>query len=239
MIAVIVPVYNEAENIEPFVRSLRRVFHDALVLFVDDGSPDGTGKIIRGIGQHDRRIALQTRAGKAGRGSAIWDGMRKVLQRPSVDLFFEMDVDGSHDPADLPRLLTAVGHADIVIGSRNLPESRVEISLVRRLFSILSNKLARFLLGVPITDYTNGFRVYRRPVVEYLTKFPLTSKGYFALSETAVVAHMAGFHFAEVPITFVDRTKGTSKLSIAEIFGAFVQLFQLARAKSQFPKARA
>ncbi|MDP3724465.1 MAG: polyprenol monophosphomannose synthase [bacterium] len=238
MIAVIVPVYNEAENIRSFVAKLRSIVRNALIVMVDDHSPDGTGKIVQSMMKRDKNLLLLPRAGKQGRGSAVWAGMKETLKRPSVDLFLEMDVDGSHNPKDIPRLLDASQRADMVIGSRNLPLSRVEIPLLRRLFSILSNKLTRFLLGVPITDYTNGFRVYRRPVVEYLARFPLTSTGYFALSETAVRAHCAGFRFAEVPITFIDRTKGVSKLSTVEIFGAFVQLFQLARAKAQFPKSR-
>lgn len=238
MIAVVVPVYNEAENVNPFVRSLRRVLKDASILFVDDGSPDGTGEVIRKIARTDRRVALFERMGKRGRGSAVWDGMRRVLKQQSFDLLLEMDVDGSHDPADIPRLIRASKHADIVIGSRNLLQSRVPIPRLRRLFSILSNWLTRLLLRVPITDYTNGFRVYRRPVVEYLARFPLTSTGYFALSETAVRAYLAGFQMTDVPITFVDRKRGMSKLTMKEVFGAFVQLVQLARAKSQYPKTR-
>jgi dolichol-phosphate mannosyltransferase len=190
---------------------------------VDDNSPDGTSAAVKTLAdQNPNDIFLITRfTGKSGRGSAVLEGFRWALSR-DFDPILEMDADFSHDPAELPRLLEASRTADVVVGSRYLPKSTiVNWPLRRRIFSRLANKLAHFVLKLPLSDYTNGYRAYRREALSHLNFDDIPEKGYIVLSYVAAQMASMGYTFAEVPTLFVNRQRGASQLSRREIFSAF------------------
>lgn len=218
---IVVPSYNEAENIERLTEAL--LSHGADVLVVDDDSPDGTSPIVESLSKkHPGRVHLLCRkGGKNGRGGATLDGFKWALERPQYDPIFEMDADFSHDPAELPRFLEAVKTADVVVGSRYLPQSRiVNWPLRRRVFSRLANALAAFVLRLPLSDYTNGYRCYRRSALEKLKPENIPEKGYIVLSYIAAQLAANGCRFHDVSTTFVNRRRGVSQLSRGEVFQA-------------------
>jgi dolichol-phosphate mannosyltransferase len=226
---VIIPTYNEALNIEDLSLELLAVDSSIDVLVVDDASPDGTGDIAERLaGEHLERILVQHRKSKGGRGAAVLAGLRQGAADARYGRFVEMDADLSHLPEELPRLLVASAHADVVIGSRYREGGAIRgWSRKRRVWSHLSNSLIDLVLRLPITDYTNGYRLYDRRAVEVLLRADLKERGYISLSEWAWVLHGAGLTFADVPITFVNRRLGTSKMSAREAIGALRALMRL------------
>ncbi len=227
---VVVPTYNERENVARLARALRAVDPALRVLFVDDGSPDGTAAAAREAAASLAPMEVLERPAKAGRGSACRAGFARALEDPATRFVVEMDADFSHEPAELPRLVDALENADVVVGSRYLPGSRVSgCSLWRRALSRAANALARRALAVRLSDYTNGLRAYRREAAETLVAESLRSPGYIALSEAAARLHARGFRFAEVPTTFVDRRAGKSKADWRELAQAARGLLRLAR----------
>jgi len=229
-IVVVVPTYNERDNIGRLVDALLGLGRDMRVVIVDDNSPDGTGPVADELAAHyGPAVQVIHRSGKGGRGGAVLAGFRATLPT-DADLFVEMDADFSHDPAELPRLLDAAADYDMVIGSRDLPESRVVNWAWRRtVFHHLSNFYARLVLGIPVRDYTNGYRVYHRRVLEALDFDAIQATGYIVLSEVLVQAHRAGFRIGEVPITFVNRQRGVSNVTPAEIMESFTGVLKLRR----------
>lgn len=224
---VIIPTYNEAENIERLCRALCEVPQVARVLVVDDNSPDGTADKAAAL-SGKLPVEVMRRAAKNGRGGAVLDGLEKGLQDKSITHFVEMDSDFSHDPVELPRFLERGKTADVVIGSRYIPGSSIENwPLKRRIFSFSANRIARFMLGVPVKDYTNGYRCYSRRSIEALDRSIIQPKGFITLSAMLLQLYLKGFSVAEVPTRFVNRVRGVSNLNRGEIFEALRNIVQL------------
>jgi dolichol-phosphate mannosyltransferase len=220
-VLVIVPTYNERENIEPIIERLHASVPDAHVLVVDDGSPDGTGAIADKLAEADDRIHVLHRTAKAGLGAAYIAGFDWGLQA-GYEVLVEMDADGSHAPEQLPRLLGATSHADLVIGSRWVPGgSVVNWPRRREILSRGANLYTRMALGVPVRDATGGYRAYRREVLEAIGYATVASEGYCFQIDLAWRALRAGYLVVEVPITFADRERGESKMSGSIVREAF------------------
>jgi dolichol-phosphate mannosyltransferase len=210
---VVVPTYDERGTIAELVHVLRALPDAPAVLVVDDASPDGTSEVAEAIAATDPDVEVLHRHRKAGLGPAYRAGLRWGLDR-GYEVLVEMDADLSHDPAELPRLLAALADADLVIGSRYVPGGGVERWPARRLLlSTAGNRYVRTVTGVPIHDATSGFRAFRRVVLTAIGIDSLRSDGYAFQVETALRAWRAGFAVTEVPIRFVERREGASKLS--------------------------
>jgi dolichol-phosphate mannosyltransferase len=216
---LILPTYNEAENIEAIVTSASEVLARAApngfrVLVVDDGSPDGTGEIADRIAARHDWAAVLHRTEKNGIGPAYLAGFRHALDQ-GAGYVMEMDSDFSHDPADLARLLEAVhGEADLALGSRYVPGGGVrDWSMLRRFISEGGSTYARWVLGLPVRDLTGGFKCFRREVLEAIELDDVRSQGYAFQVELTYRAVRAGFRVVEVPIVFRDRQRGQSKMS--------------------------
>jgi len=214
---LVLPTYNEAENIEAIVRSallhLGSTGREHHVLVVDDRSPDGTGEIADGLAAQLSEVEVLHRASKEGIGPAYLAGFDHALAA-GADLLLEMDSDFSHDPADLPRLIAAADDADLVLGSRYVPGGGVtDWGFVRRTVSRGGSLYARLLLGVPVRDLTGGFKCFRREVLERLDLTAVGTDGYGFQIEVTYRALRAGFRVREVPILFRDRRVGSSKMS--------------------------
>jgi dolichol-phosphate mannosyltransferase len=208
---VCLPTYNERENLDRMARTL--VGLGVRVLVIDDNSPDGTGEIADRLAEELERVSVLHRPRKEGLGPAYIAGFGQAL-REGADLVLEMDCDFSHDPADVPRLISAAADADLVLGSRYVPGGRVgNWGPLRRFISRGGSLYAQVLLGLPVRDLTGGFKCYRRAVLEALPLDEIHSKGYAFQIETTYRALRKGFRVREVPITFVDRVEGGSKMS--------------------------
>ena len=211
---VIVPTYNERENITRLLESVLRQDGRLEVVVVDDGSPDGTGEIVDGIISGEPRVHVLKRPRKMGLGTAYIAGFRWALER-DFELIFEMDADFSHDPAHRPQFLRAVEDADLVLGSRyrNGKVTVVNWPIQRLLLSYFANVYARVVTGLPLWDATGGFKCFRRRVLEAIDLTQVRSNGYAFQIEMSFRAWKKGFRIAEIPIVFVDRTEGESKMS--------------------------
>jgi dolichol-phosphate mannosyltransferase len=211
---LVLPTYNEAENLEPLVAAaLANLPDSARVLVVDDNSPDGTGDLADRLKTEEPRIEVLHRTQKEGLGPAYIAGFRHALAA-GADRILEMDSDFSHDPADLPRLLAATEEADVAIGSRYVRGGGVENwSKLRQAISRGGSTYARALLGLPIRDLTGGFKCFRREVLEAIDLDAIASKGYAFQVEMTYRAIELGFSVAEVPIVFRERRAGASKMS--------------------------
>ncbi|MGH3863094.1 polyprenol monophosphomannose synthase [Actinokineospora sp.] len=212
-VLVVIPTYNERDNLGPIVERLHAVLPTTHVLVVDDGSPDGTGDLADAMAAADERVNVLHRTEKAGLGAAYVAGFQWALERDYA-VIVEMDADGSHAPEDLPRLLDALGDADLVLGSRWVTGGKVVNWPIRReILSRGANLYSRLALGARIHDITGGFRAYRRVVLEKLKLHNVASAGYCFQIDLAWRTVEAGFTVVEVPITFVDRVRGESKMS--------------------------
>ena len=214
------PTFEEAGNIEPIVRqALANMPPGARVLVVDDNSPDGTGKIAKRLGD-ELPVEVLRRRGKDGLASAYIAGFKQVLAQ-GADLVLQMDADFSHDPADLRRLIEASERADLVLGSRYVPEGGVrDWSLVRRVISRGGSSYARRVLGIEVRDLTGGFKCFHREVLESVDLDRIGSQGYAFQVEMTYRALERGFEVVEIPIVFRDRQVGKSKMSRAIAFEA-------------------
>jgi dolichol-phosphate mannosyltransferase len=218
---VIIPTYNESENIEAIMARARASVPDADVLVVDDGSPDGTGKLADSLAEADDHVHVLHRPAKAGLGAAYIAGFDWGLAA-DYDVLVEMDADGSHAPEQLPRLLTALDNADLVLGSRWVPGGAVvNWPTVRKIISRGGNLYTRMALGLPLRDATGGYRAFRRGVLAGIGYDSAQSQGYCFQVDLAWRAVQAGFRVAEVPITFVERERGESKMSGSIVREAF------------------
>jgi len=225
---VCLPTYNERENVERMVRALHAL--GVGVLVIDDSSPDGTGEIADGLARELDGVSVLHRPRKEGLGPAYLAGFRRALA-DGAELILEMDCDFSHDPADVPRLLAAAEEADLVLASRYVAGGGTENwGAVRRFISRGGSLYAQMLLGLPVRDLTGGFKCYRRAVLEALPLDEIHSKGYAFQIETTYRAMRKGFSVREIPITFVDRVEGGSKMSKAIVVEAVwkVPLLRLA-----------
>jgi dolichol-phosphate mannosyltransferase len=212
-VLVIIPTYDERENIEQIVERVVTSNPAAHVLVVDDASPDGTGKIADVLAEQDARVHVLHRPGKAGLGAAYIAGFDWALAR-EYTVIVEMDADGSHAPEQLPQLLLALDAADVVLGSRWVPGgSVVNWPRRRKVLSLGGNLYTRMALGIELRDATGGYRAYRRAVLERIDYRGVASEGYCFQVDLARRALDADYRVVEVPITFVERERGESKMS--------------------------
>ena len=212
-VAVIIPTYNERDNVWVTVRRVRAAVPDAEVLIVDDNSPDGTGQLADQLAYRDSRIHVLHRTLKDGLGAAYLAGFRWALDR-GFSAIVEIDADGSHQPEHLPGLLDALADADLVIGSRWVPGGEVRNwSRSRLLLSRLGNSYARVVLGIGLRDATAGYRVYRGTALQKIALSEVRSRGYCFQVDLALRALESGLTVVEVPITFVERVRGASKMN--------------------------
>ena len=221
---VIIPTYNERENIENIIRAvfaLEKVFH---ILIIEDGSPDGTASIVKTLQQEfPERLFIIERKGKLGLGTAYIAGFKWSLEH-NYEYIFEMDADFSHNPADLPRLYKACAEegADVAIGSRYISGVNVvNWPMGRVLMSYFASKYVRLITGIPVQDTTAGFKCYRRRVLETIDLDGIRFKGYAFQIEMKFTAYKCGFKIVEVPVIFINRELGTSKMN-SSIFGEAV-----------------
>ena len=216
---VIIPTYNEKENIENIIRAVMALEDNFNILIIDDGSPDGTAAIVKGLMETDfkDRLFIVERSGKLGLGTAYITGFKWCIER-GYDYIFEMDADFSHAPSDLPRLLSACRDEgyDVAIGSRYVSGVNVvNWPMGRVLMSYFASKYVHIVTGLPVHDTTAGFKCYRRQVLETIELDKIHFKGYAFQIEMKFTAYKCGFKIKEVPVIFVNRELGTSKISPA------------------------
>ena len=224
---VIIPTYNEADNIVRLIPEVLRQDGGIDVLVIDDASPDKTAELVRELKVHTPRVHLFERPGKLGLGSAYVEGFRFALKN-TYDYVFEMDADFSHDPLDIPRFLKEMEHYDLVLGSRYINGVRVLNWPIRRLLlSYFANFYSRVMTGLKLHDATGGFKCYRREVLEAIDLDQISSNGYAFQIETSFKAWKKGFRIKEIPIVFLDREIGVSKMSKGIVYEAIFMLLKL------------
>ena len=225
---VIIPTYNERENVRRIIDHVLRQDGRIEVLIVDDGSPDGTGQIVAELEAADPRVHLLEREKKMGLGTAYIAGFRWALER-DYQYIMEMDADFSHDPSHLPQFLRAIEDADLVLGSR-YQQGRVTVvnwPITRLILSYSANLYARAVTGLPVWDATGGFKCFRRSVLEAIDLSRVRSNGYAFQIEMSYRAWKRDFRIVEIPIVFVDRTEGTSKMSKSIVREAIWMVWRL------------
>ncbi len=229
---IVVPTYNERDNVEQVAEEFLAPVPEAHILFVDDNSPDGTGEVIDGLAAADERIHVLHRPGKLGLGTAYLDGFRWGLER-GYDYLLEMDADFSHNPAYLPDMIRlAAGGADMVVGSRYVSGGGTENwGVGRQLISRAGSLYARTILGVRVRDLTSGFICYRRQTLENLDLGAVQSNGYSFQIEMKYRVLRAGMRVVELPIVFVNRRVGQSKMSRAIFLEALGMVWKLRAAR--------
>ena len=217
---VVIPTYNESDNIPQLIPRILQHGSHFEVLVVDDNSPDGTAKLVQLMQSTDQRVHLIERDSKAGLGTAYVAGFQYALER-GFDYVFEMDADFSHDPNELPRMLQQAEKYDLVIGSRYVSGVNVVNWPMRRLMlSFMANVYTRYITGMPVRDATGGFNCYRRAVLEAINLTSIHSNGYAFQIEIKFIAWKKGFRVCEIPIVFVDRRVGVSKMSKGIVYEA-------------------
>ena len=225
-VAVIIPTYNERDNLEPIVGRIRAAVPGADILIVDDNSPDGTGEIADKLATSDPRVHVLHRPGKSGLGTAYIAGFSWGLEH-GYGVLVEHDADGSHDPADLPGMLTALERADLVIGSRYVPGGTVvNWPKSREVLSRGANVYVRIMLGIGIHDATAGFRAYRAATLRAIGLDQVESQGYCFQIDLTLRTARHGLVIREVPITFTERARGASKMSRAVVAEALWRVAQ-------------
>lgn len=223
---IIIPTYNELENVSPLLKEIFSYVPETDVLIVDDNSPDGTGELADTLSKENPRVHALHRTGKLGLGTAYIAGFKYAIEQ-GYDAIFEMDADFSHDPRYLPEFLAKIEQADLVIGSRYIPGgSTPNWSLLRRFISGGGNIFARIVLGISIHDCTAGFRCYRRAVLENIDTDSIQSQGYGFQVEMAYRVQRQGFKIVEIPIVFMDRRVGKSKMSRAIFVEGFINVLR-------------
>jgi dolichol-phosphate mannosyltransferase len=223
-VVIVMPTYNERQNLEIMASRIREAVPDADLLVVDDNSPDGTGDLADKLAEKDPHVQVMHRTEKAGLGRAYVAGFTWALEG-GYDLIVEMDADGSHRPEDLPKLLAAVDQADAVIGSRYVPGGTVvNWPKSREFLSKGANIYNRIMLGVRVRDATGGFRVYRAATLRKIDLGGIESAGYCFQIDMTLRVLQGGMEIKEVPITFVERERGASKMSNTVIIEAFTRV---------------
>jgi dolichol-phosphate mannosyltransferase len=219
---IVIPTYNERENIASLIEDVLRCVPSTDLLIIDDNSPDGTGQLVDTLAARDPRIRVLHRAGKLGLGTAYVRGFQFAIEQ-GYDFVFEMDADYSHDPHYLPRFLEAIEGADLVIGSRYIPGGGTpNWSALRKFISGGGNTFARAVLGIPVRDCTSGYRCYRTAALRTLNLGAIRAQGYAFQVELAYNFWKSGYRVREVPIVFVDRRVGKSKMSRKIFVEAFL-----------------
>lgn len=233
---IVLPTYDEAENVLRMAEEIFSTAPEVEILVVDDASPDGTGDLVAGAMETEPRLHLLRREGKLGLGSAYLAGFRYGLEH-GHDLVLTMDCDFSHHPRYLPDLLSAAADHDLVIGSRYVPGGGISNwPIHRRFLSGFANLYTRTLLRLPVRDCTGGFRCYRREVLETVEPFGVRSSGYSFLEEMVYRVHRSGFHIGETPILFEDRAAGQSKIDRSEIWRAAWHVLRTALRPPRVPR---
>jgi dolichol-phosphate mannosyltransferase len=223
-VLIVMPTYNERQNLEIVAGRIREAVPDADVLVVDDNSPDGTGDLADKLAEKDSRVHVMHRTEKAGLGRAYVAGFTWALDG-GYDLIVEMDADGSHRPEDLPELLATSREADAVIGSRYVPGGTVvNWPVSRQVLSFGANFYTRIMLGVRVKDATGGFRVYRAATLRKIDLSGIQSAGYCFQVDMTLRVLQGGMSIKEVPITFVERERGASKMSRSVILESFIRI---------------
>ena len=231
---VVVPTYNERENIEELIEKTLNTSPDIDILIVDDNSPDGTGEIAEKIAKENPRVKVLHRPGKMGLGSAYVEGFKWALEK-GYDFIMEMDADFSHNPEDIPRFIEKIKEYDLVIGSRYTDGvSVVNWPISRLLLSYFANIYARTVTGVPIMDLTGGFKCFRRKVLESINLDTIMSDGYAFQIEMNYRAYKKGFKITEIPIIFIERRAGSSKMSKKIVWEAFWLVWKLRFGRKNF-----
>jgi len=232
---IIIPTYNESENIRQLITEIHNQVNNIHILFVDDSSPDGTADIIKKIQIDNPNIHLLTRPGKMGLGSAYLTGFKYGLGK-GYDYLFEMDADFSHNPKEIPNFLKAIADYDLVLGSRYIKGVNVvNWPLSRLLLSYYANMYSRIVTGLPVRDATGGFKCFRSEVLKSIDFTKIKSNGYAFQIELSFKAWKNGFKIKEIPIIFVDRVAGVSKLSKSIMWEAIFLVWKL-RLNSIFRK---
>jgi dolichol-phosphate mannosyltransferase len=228
-VLVVVPTYNERENVGPLVRELLALGEQFDVWVADDGSPDGTADVVREAAREfPQRVELMERKEKDGRGSAVIAAFKRGLTDPRYRIFFEMDADFSHHPREIPKFLDRLRDIDMVIGSRYVEGGGTsEWGWLRAVLSWVANKYIALVAGIPVRDTTSGFRGYRREVLEEMDFDRIKVRGYAVHGEMAHQAWVNGFRLGEVPIHFRNRRRDASKLTGEEIYMAFLNFAML------------
>jgi len=227
-VAVVIPAYNEAQNILRLINKLRVHLPKAYIFVVDGGSVDKTGSLVKTKCQKDKRLYLLPQKTKAGRGKAVQMGLKRALQIKGCQYFVEMDADLSHQVQDVLKLLKAVTFKNIIIASRYVSGAKIINWPAWRLRqSRLANTLIRLVLGLKLNDNTNGLRCYPRQAAEILARHHYLSYGFMALSESAYLLKRSGFNLVEVPSTFRDRRYGKSSAGYKELLSSLLNLFQI------------
>ena len=225
---VMIPTYNERENIGNLIDKILKLrIKNLRIVVADDNSPDGTWRIVRDISKKNKNVRLLLRKKDRGRGSAGRDGFIYCLNH-DADVVVEMDADFSHDPKYIPLMLKELKTADLVLGSRRVEGSK-EIGRIwlRKFVTFGANLYIRLMLGLKVRDCNSGFRCFRREVLEKINLEKLESKGPAIVQEVLFKAHLKGFKIKEIPITFVDRTKGRSKLGIPQLAAGYFMVLRL------------
>jgi dolichol-phosphate mannosyltransferase len=224
---VIVPTYNELENLPRLIPVVLSQDESINILIVDDGSPDGTGKFVKEEMQKNDRIHLLEREKKMGLGTAYITGFKYALQN-NYDFIFEMDADFSHDPNELKNFLIAIKDSDLVLGSRYINGVRVlNWPMARLLLSFFASVYTRIITGMPVKDATGGFKCFRKKVLEAIDLDKVKSNGYSFQIEMTFKAYSKGFKVKEIPIVFIDRVKGKSKMSKKIVREAVTMVWKL------------
>lgn len=225
---IVIPTYNEKENIARLTGEVLKQDKQLEILIIDDNSPDGTGAIADRLAAENPRIKALHRDEKLGLGTAYITGFKYALTRSDIDCVFEMDADFSHRPEYIPEFLKAIREADLVLGSRYIPGGGVRNwNFVRRVISRGGSMFARVILGLPANDCTGGYRCFRREALGKLDLDTISAEGFGFQVEMLNACHRAGLRVKEIPIIFPDREKGTSKISKKIVFEAFFMVCRL------------
>ena len=236
---ILIPTYNELENLRPLLKEIFSYVTQTEILIIDDNSPDGTGQLADQIHGEDPRVHVLHREGKLGLGTAYIAGFKYAIAH-DYDAAFEMDADFSHDPRYLPDFLQAIEQADLVIGSRYIQGGGTpNWSPIRRIISGCGNIFARFMLGIPVHDCTAGYRCYRREVLQSIDLDTIQSQGYAFQVELAYRVMRQSFKIVEIPIIFMDRRIGKSKMSRKIVIEAFTYVLRTRFRKQPAPSSPA
>jgi dolichol-phosphate mannosyltransferase len=230
--SVIIPTYNERESIKKLIEEILKLkTRNIEIIVVDDFSPDGTWKVVKEIARKKKNVHLLLRKGKRGRGLAGKCGFKFALKH-NADYIIEMDADFSHNPKDILKLLKKIKNFDIVLGSRAVKGGKeIERGIIRRAITKLANFYIRLLLRLDVKDCNSGFRCFKRKVLEEIDVNNIKSKGPAIIQEVLFKAHLKGFKIAEVPITFVNRKLGRSKLGIRQLIQGYLMVIKLKLSK--------
>tara|TARA_B100000767_G_scaffold148235_1_gene139611 strand:+ start:3399 stop:4118 length:720 start_codon:yes stop_codon:yes gene_type:complete len=227
-VGIIIPAYNEEKNVEKLIKQIQKCLHKPYIVLVDDSDNYKTSEIIK-----NKKIKVQYfhRKIKSGRGSAVLFGLQKMIKNKNITAFVEMDADFSHKPSELKRNLKHFydKNSDLLIASRYLTKSKiVNWPIPRRILSILSNKLARLLLRIPVTDYTNGYRIYSKRAVSIITKkCGRIGDGFIVLSEIITMIYLKKYKIDEIHTIFINRVRGESSVSLKLFLQSLIGLFKI------------